>query len=173
MESLPFYVLGTLLLAAGSGVIWLKHPIHAAYALLATMLVGTALIAWLHAEFLALALLLTLVASTALILTVGLPWLASQGVLTQTRPDEDRSFWAGIVALLFFVITYRVLATTSWGAEDHSGRVLTEAQRGLGAMSVLGETLRSEAVLPLIAGALLVGATLATAAALLAPETDA
>ncbi len=171
MASLLFYVLAALLLASGAAMVWVKNPWHAAYALVAAAVTGSALIAWLHAEFLALALVLALAGGFALLLMVGLPVLSQRHPLTQSRPDEDRSFWAGIVAVLFFVITYRVLATTPWGAEDFSR--MADAPRGLEAIRTLGETLRHEYALALIAGVFLIGVALAVASALSQPEPDA
>ncbi len=173
METLTFYVLAILLLAAGAAMVWLKHPRHAAYALVAAMVAGAGMVAWLHAEFLALALLLTLAGGAALLLMMGLPLLSRLGPLAASRPDEDRSFWAGIVAVLFFVITYRVLATTSWGTTDRSVRALGDAQRGLNAIRALGEALSGEYALALIGGLFLVGVAIAVSVALNQPETEA
>ncbi len=173
MEPLLFYGLAVLLLASGAAVVWLKNPVHAAYALIAAMLASAGLLAWLHAEFLALAVLLALAGGTSLLLMVGLPLLKRLGSLAESRPDEDRSFWGGIVAVIFFVITYRVLATTPWGLEDRSRVALTDVQRGLAAVRTLGEALRGEYALAMIAAALVVGVAVAVALALIPREADA
>lgn len=173
MDALVFYVLAALLLASSALMVWLRNPRHAAYALIGAMLVGTGVVAWLKAEFLALALLVTLVGSSALLLMVALPLLARQDALTESPPDEDRSFWAGIVAVLFFVITYRVLATTPWGAEDHSRLAMSETERGIDAIRLLGEALRGEYALALLGGVLVVAMALAVASILIRKEPDA
>ncbi|MNT94355.1 hypothetical protein D3C72_2360220 [compost metagenome] len=71
------------------------------------------------------------------------------------------------------MITYRVLATTPWGAEDRSQLALSEALRGLGAVRALGETLIGEYSLALIGGLVLVGVAIATAVAMTQAEADA
>lgn len=173
MATLTFFVLALLLLATAAATVWLRNPLHAAYALIAALVAGAGMVAWLHAEFLALALLLGLAGGVALLLMTGLPLLGRVAPLQASRPDEDRSFWAGLIAVLFFVITYRVLATTTWGLEDRSQIALSEAQRGLEAIRSLGETLVNEHALALIGGILLVGVAVAVAAALNQPEVDA
>jgi len=173
MASLTFYALAALLLAAAAASVWLKHPLHAAYALIAALLAGAGMVALLHAEFLALALLLGLAGGVALLFITGLPLLGRLAPLRESRPDEDRSFWAGLIAVLFFVITYRVLATTPWGLEDRSRIAMTDAQRGLEAIRLLGESLINEHALALIGGILLIGVAIAVAAALNQPEVEA
>lgn len=173
METVIFYALATVMLACGAAMVWLPQPRHAAMALIGVLASTAGMVAWLKAEFMALALLLTLAGSAALLLMVGLALLNRLGPLTASRPDEDRSFWAGIVAVLALVITYRVLATTPWGLEDRSAIALTEAQHGLAAIRTFGETLVSEYALALVAGLLLVGVAIASALAMTTPETDA
>jgi NADH:ubiquinone oxidoreductase subunit 6 (subunit J) len=173
MQTPTFYVLAILLLASGAAMVWFKNPRHAAYALVAAMVAGAGMVAWLQAEFLALAMMLALAGGIALLLMMGLPLLSRLGPLAASRPDEDRSFWAGIVAVLFFVITYRVLATTPWGTEDRSQRALTDAQHGLEAIRLLGESLSGEVALALIGGIFLVGVAIAVSVALNQPETEA
>ncbi|MNR93025.1 NADH:ubiquinone oxidoreductase subunit J [compost metagenome] len=173
MDVVIFYMLAALMLAGGAAMVWLPKPSHAAYALIGVMVTAALMVAWLKAEFLALALMLALAGGVALLVMVGLPLLSRLGPLKASRPDEDRSFWAGIVAVLFLVITYRVLATTPWGAEDHSRLALTDAQRGLEAIRTLGETLRTEYALALMGGAFLVAVAIAVAFALNASEADA
>lgn len=173
MATLSFYALALFLLATAAACVWLRNPLHAAYALIGSLLAGTGLVAWLHAEFLALALLVTLVAGSALLWMVGLPLLNRLSPLRSTQPDDDRSFWAGLASVLFFVVTYRVLATTSWGLEDHSKIVLPDAARGLEAIRSLGATLVNDHALALAGGLLLIATSLAVAAALNPREVDA
>lgn len=173
MDALLFYALAALLLISSALMVWLRNPRHAAYALIGAMLVGTGVVAWLKAEFLALALLLALVGGSALLLMGALPLLAQEEALAESPPDEDRSFWAGIVAVLFFVITYRVLATTPWGAEDHSRLALSETERGLDGIRLLGEALRGEYALALLGGVLVVVVAFAVATTLFQREPDA
>lgn len=166
MEPILFFGLAALLLGSAAAMVWLKHPLHAATALVGTLLAGTGLVAWLRAEFLAVALLLALAGGAALLLLVAMPILKRLGPLGESRPDEDRSFWAGIVTVLFVVITYRVLATASWGLEDRSRMALSDAQRGLEAVRLLGAALSGEYALALLMAAGLVGVTVAAAFAL-------
>lgn len=173
MAMIAFILLAALLIAFSAGTVWLSNPRHAAYSLIGALVTGAGLAAWLGAEFLALAILLGLAGGTALLYLAGLPLLERLGTLAKGRPDEDRSFWAGIVSVLFFVITYRILATAPWGTEDRSTLALTEAQRGLAALSTLGQTMRNEYALALTAGAVLVGVAVAVAVALGQREADA
>lgn len=173
MDAVIFYVLAALMLACGAAMVWLPKPTHAAYALLGAFVSAAGMVAWLKAEFLALALVLALAGGAAMLLMVALPLLNRLHPLQASGPDEDRSFWAGIVAVLFLVITYRVLATTPWGAEDHSRLALTDALRGLEAIRTLGEALRTEYALALMGGAFLVAVAIAVAFAMNAPEADA
>lgn len=173
MTMLVFAALTLLVLAGAAAAVWLKSPRQAAYGLLLAILSGAGMVAWLHSEFLALALVLILGGGAAFFLLMGLPALERLAPLAQARPDEDRSFWAGIVAVLFFVITYRVLATAPWGTEDRSAFALTDAQRGLEAIRTLGATLSGEFVLALLMAAVLAGVAIAVAFALVPRESDA
>ena len=173
MEAAIFFVLAALMLGCGAAMVWLPKPQHAATAMIGAMLAGAGLLAWLKAEFMALAVLLALAGGTAMLMMMGLPLLSRLSPLAASRPDEDRSFWAGIVAVLFAGITYRVLATAPWGLENHSIQALTEAQRGLGAVRTLGETLVSGYALALMGGVFLIGVAIAVAIAMTQPEADA
>lgn len=173
MTMLVFAALTLLVLAGAAAAVWLKSPRHATYGLLLAILSVSGLVAWLRAEFLALALVLILGAGAAFFLLVGLPALERHAPLAQAGPDEDRSFWAGIVGVLFFVITYRVLATAPWGAEDRSAFAVTDAQRGIEAVRTLGATLGAEFVLALLLAAVLVGVAIAVAFAFVPRESDA
>jgi NADH:ubiquinone oxidoreductase subunit 6 (subunit J) len=169
MDTVIFILLAVLLLGSGAAMVWLKSPVYAAYALLATLLAGAGIIAWLHAYFIGLALLLSLVAGAALLLMAALPWLKHSS-LGEGRPDEDRSFWAGIVAVLFFVITYRVVATSPWGVEDRSRISIGDSLQGVEALRALGATILAELALPLLLGGVMVGVAFACAFALTGQE---
>lgn len=173
MDAIVFYSLAAIMLACGAAMVWFSKPLHAAIALIGVLVSTAGMVAWLKAEFMALALLITLAGSAALLLMVAFPLLGRLGKLTASRPDEDRSFWAGIVAVLALVITYRLLATTPWGLEDHAQIALSEAQHGLAAIRTFGETLVAEYALALMAGLLLVGVAIASALAMTPSEEDA
>lgn len=173
MDAALFCLMAALLLGCGAAMVWLPKPQHAALAMAGAMVAGAGMMAWLKAEFMALAVLLALAGGAAMLMLVGLPLLGRRAPLAASRPDEDRSFWAGIVAVLFAVITYRVLATSPWGLEDRSVRALSDAQRGLEAVRTLGETLVSEYALALMGGVFLIGVAIAVAIAMTQPEVDA
>lgn len=142
MNPLAFYAIAALTIAAAVGATFLKNTMHAAMALLGT-LVGIALLFFvMKAGLLAAAQLIVMAGGVAGLLHLAYWRTAEAGA---PPPSEERRYWAGLVSVLAFVLFFRVIASSDWGIQDFSklvengfGSLPWLAIAGIGLIGLLG-----------------------------------
>lgn len=114
--ALIFYVLAALAAACTLGVALIRQTRKAAT--IAAVSMGLlAVLAVILAER-PIALALAFLGGLALV-------FLSRSDEVGEAPHENRSYFAGLVSVLFFVIGYRVIAGSAWGTQDYSKTVST------------------------------------------------
>lgn len=175
-----FYVVAIALLASAFGVIWIKNTVHAAFSLVAAFGAVAALYLLLNADFVAMAQLLVYAGAVVIMLLFALMLTQRRETVYLSGPAENRSFLAGLVAILLFVAFVRVLAMSPWGSGGPSRSVLGPllAQAG-GTTPIIGREFFSTFLLPFEVASVLLLMALVAAIVLArrddaeAPERDA
>lgn len=123
-SEITFYVVAVALLGSAAGVVWLKNTVHSAFLLVLTFGAVAVVYIMLNADFLAMAQLLVYVGAIIIMLLFALMLTQRKETVALGGPSENRNFVGGLVALLLFVVYFRVITASPWGNQDHSKTVL-------------------------------------------------
>ncbi|MBI6545793.1 MAG: NADH-quinone oxidoreductase subunit J [Cyanobacteria bacterium NC_groundwater_1444_Ag_S-0.65um_54_12] len=137
-NQLVFYLVAAIILVAASGVIFLKNTVHSTFMLVLAFLGVAVVYLMLNADFLAMAQVLIYAGAIVIMLLFALMLTQRRETIMLGGPDEGRSFVGGLVALLLFVIYFRIIASSPWANQNLTQSTLAAVVKDPQTQAIIG-----------------------------------
>ncbi|NMA02556.1 MAG: NADH-quinone oxidoreductase subunit J [Clostridia bacterium] len=115
LSSLAFWILATMIIISGLGVVFLKNIVHSALALIATFIGAAGIYLTLHSEFLAAIQVLIYAGAIAILIVFGIMLITKgEGKMGETNLFGKYKISAGIVVLIMVSLVSYLVLQTPW-----------------------------------------------------------